>query len=122
MINKQEILFNRPELKEKRRKLRNNATYAEKHLWQYLKHSQLTNTKFRRQQSIGPFIVDFFCYKTKLAIELDGQHHFEKETIEYDKRRTKFLESNGIKVVRFENQEVLYDTDRVLKEIEELVK
>lgn len=122
MSNKQKILYNRPELKEKRRALRNNPTQAEKHLWQYLKNSQLANTKFRRQQSIGPFIVDFFCYKNKLVIELDGQQHFEEENILYDKERTEFLESYGIKVVRFENQEVLYDTDRVLREIEELVK
>lgn len=122
MSNKQKILYNRPELKEKRRALRNNPTQAEKHLWRYLKNSQVANTKFRRQQSIGPFIVDFFCYKNKLVIELDGQHHFEEENILYDKERTAFLENYGIKVIRFENQEVLYDTDRVLREIEAILK
>ncbi|MGD8782644.1 MAG: endonuclease domain-containing protein [Ignavibacteria bacterium] len=112
-------LHNRKELKSRRKKLRNNATYAEKHLWKFLKHSQLAGKKFRRQHSIGNYIVDFFCYEENLAVELDGQHHSDKEVIEYDKERTKFLESLGIKVIRFENHEVIFNTDNVLKKIEE---
>ena len=82
----------------------------------------MANCKFRRQNSIGNYIVDFFCYEKKLVIELDGQPHFEENNIEYDLNRTKYLESLGLMVIRFENQEVLYDTDRVLKEIEKLLK
>lgn len=115
-------MYNRKELKQRRQKLRNNATQAEKHLWRYLKHSQLANCKFRRQNSIGSYIVDFFCYEKKLVIELDGQPHFEQKRIEYDKKRTEYLESLGIKVIRFENNEVLLDTDRVLRDIEKIIQ
>ncbi|MBU2494792.1 MAG: endonuclease domain-containing protein [Bacteroidetes bacterium] len=86
------------------------------------KHSQLANCKFRRQNSIGNYIVDLFCYEKKLVIELDGQPHFEKKGIEYDKKRTHYLESIGLNVIRFENNEILYDTDRVLKDIAQIVK
>ena len=115
-------LHNKKELKPGRKELRNNPTLAEKHLWRYLKHSQLSGKKFRRQHSIGYYIVDFFCYESNLVIELDGQPHFEEENIGYDKNRTKYLESLGLSVIRFENQEVLYNTERVLKEIEKYLK
>ncbi len=115
-------LHNKKELKVRRQSLRNNATYAEKHLWKFLKHSQLAGKKFRRQHSIGNYVVDFFCYEKNLAVELDGHHHLEKEVIEYDKERTKFLESLGVKVIRFENLEVIFDTDRVLRDIEKILK
>lgn len=110
-------LHNKKYLKEKRKKLRNNSTEAEILLWLELKQSKLSGRKFRRQHSIGDYIVDFYCPNENLAIELDGEVHFEEDQIEYDRIRDKYLNSLGIEVLRFENQEVLLNIDKVLKEI-----
>ena len=110
-------VFNKNFLKGKRRKLRNNPTYAEKYLWYELKKSQLKGRKFRRQVSIGNYIVDFYCPAEKLVIELDGKGHFEEEQMKYDEIRTKYLQSIGISVLRFDNQEILYNTESVLTKI-----
>ena len=110
-------IYNRNYLKSRRKELRNNSTKAEIILWKYLKGSQLEGRKFRRQQSIGNYIVDFYCPKERLVIELDGEVHFNKDAIEYDKLRTEYLESKFIKVIRFENKEVIYNIEKVLKTI-----
>ncbi len=110
-------IYNRKYLKSRRKELRNNSTKAEIILWKYLKSSQLEGRKFRRQQSIGNYIVDFYCPKERLVIELDGEVHFNKDAIEYDKLRTEYLESKFIKVIRFENKEVIYNIEKVLKTI-----
>jgi very-short-patch-repair endonuclease len=92
-------------LKSKARELRNNMTAAEKKLW----YEYLRNHKYRflRQKPIGNFIVDFYCSKLKLVIEVDGETHIDKSDILYDQRRTKELESYGLKVLRFWNYDVL---------------
>lgn len=105
---------NRPELKAFRRELRNNATKAEVLLWQYLKGKQCGGYKIRRQHSLGNYIVDFYSAHRKLAIELDGGYHFTPEQQAYDQRRTEYLESIGVTVVRFLNTEVYNDLDYVL--------
>jgi len=110
-------IYNRKYLKTRRKDLRSNSTQAEIILWQCLKGSKLEGRKFRRQQSIGNYIVDFYCPKERLVIELDGEVHFTPEAIEYDKQRTEYLESLYIKVIRFENQEVVYNIDKVLENI-----
>jgi len=110
-------IHNRKHLEERRKKLRNNSTQAEIFLWNYLKHSKLEGRKFRRQHSIGNYIVDFYCPSEKLIIELDGEVHFNDDAIEYDKRRTTYLENKGFKVIRFENQEAIYNVDLVLEQI-----
>jgi len=110
-------LHNRPSLKERRRALRNRPTEAEHLLWYQLRGSQLDGRKFRRQHSIGPFIVDFFCPEERLAIELDGDYHHEPDQKEYDRRRTEFLERQGIKVLRFESGLALTDQQCILDEI-----
>lgn len=74
--------------------------------------------KFRRQHSVGKYIVDFYCSEDKLAIELDGAAHYEEENIKYDMKRSWFLKSLGIRVMRFRNEDVLYNTDFVLKQIQ----
>jgi len=102
--------------KERRKSLRNNATDAEKRLWYFLKDKQLQGRKFTCQHGIGKYIVDFYCPGEQLIIELDGEFH--KEQIEYDNARTKYLESLGKHVMRFSNMDVLFETDKVLKEIE----
>ena len=108
---------NRQYLKAFRRKLRNNSTCAEAYLWNYLKKSQVSGKKIRRQHSIGNFILDFYCPSEKLAIELDGEVHSTPDAEENDAIRTHFLNSYGINVVRFENQLVFDALDYVISEI-----
>ena len=98
-----QTLNNHPELKTFRRQLRNELTPAEAKLWDYLKAKKLEGRKFRRQHSVGPFILDFYCPSERLAIELDGQPHFTEEAAEYDREREIFLAFYGIRVLRFEN-------------------
>ena len=110
-------LHNKKILKVKRKELRNNSTQAEIYLWQHLKQKKLNGRKFRRQHSIGNYIVDFYCPQERLVIELDGEYHFEEDTIKYDEQRTKFLNELSIKVIRFENQDVLNNIEHVLRQI-----
>jgi very-short-patch-repair endonuclease len=110
-------LFNAKRQKLKRQMLRNNATPAEKRLWSYLRNSQLLGRKFRRQQGIGPYIVDFYCPKEKLAVELDGEIHSTSEARQYDQERDTFIHDHGIITIRFRNEEVFNDIDSVLQTI-----
>jgi very-short-patch-repair endonuclease len=107
---------NRQDLKEFRKHLRNNCTPEESALWKHLKGKKLGD-KFRRQHSVGSYVLDFYCATKRLAIELDGQPHFTQEGINHDLERAKYLESHNIKIVRFENVRVLEDIEGVLKEI-----
>ena len=93
-------------LKQKRRDLRNDLTSAEATMWRYLQHSKLDGRKFRRQHSVGNYMLDFYCPSEKLAIELDGSSHDDDAAQSYDKLRTTFLNRVGIKVIRFQNDEV----------------
>jgi len=115
-------IHNKPELKTLRKQLRNNSTSAEAVLWIQLKHSQLEGRKFRRQHSIGNYIVDFYCPEEQLAIELDGDPHFWEEGIQYDQIRDGYLNSKGIQVIRFENTWIFGDMEYVLHEIKKHFK
>ncbi|MEQ8242573.1 endonuclease domain-containing protein [Fulvivirga sp.] len=106
---------NRNELKKFRKQLRNNATPAENTLWQFLKNKQLEGRKFRRQFSVGNYILDFYCTTEKLCIELDGAGHYNDAQLEYDEERTLFLNNLGIRVIRFENKEVFEALESVLE-------
>lgn len=97
-------IANLPYLKTFRRELRNNLTPAEAALWKMLKGKQLEGRKFRRQHSVGNYILDFYCPSEQIAIELDGQGHFEATQAEYDRERDLFLNHYGIRVLRFENK------------------
>ena len=108
--------FNRTELKERRRELRRNETQAERVLWQELRSKKL-GCKFYRQYSVEYYVLDFYCPKFYLAIELDGGHHDNSDIKEADKVRTAYLRGYGIKVVRFKNMEVLENLTHVLNEI-----
>lgn len=110
-------IHNHKYLEERRKALRKNSTSAEATLWKHLQKSQLNNRKFRRQQSIKNFIVDFYCPKEKLIIELDGAYHLDFAQQQYDLERTKQLESLGLKVIRFENKLVFENLAEVLNEI-----
>ncbi|WP_246615764.1 endonuclease domain-containing protein [Aquimarina litoralis] len=112
-------LHNRKYLESFRKNLRNNGTSAEAFLWKYLQKSQIQGRKFRRQHSIGNYIVDFYCPKEKMIIELDGEIHNQAKKQEYDQKRTKYLEGLGFAVIRFENKMVFESLPSVLKEIED---
>ena len=109
-------LHNIKPLKEFRKDLRNNCTPAEATLWKFLQKNKL-GKKFRRQHSVGNYILDFYCPDEKLAIELDGQHHYTNSGLAYDQERTAYLNHRGIKVIRFENEEVFQATEEVLATI-----
>ncbi len=101
------------------RDLRRNATKQENHLWyDFLKKHPL---RFNRQRIIGEYIVDFHCPKANLVIELDGSGHYEDDAIEYDKRRTAYLESLGLTVIRFTNTDIDRNFDGVCQMIEEAI-
>ncbi len=104
------------------REMRKKATDAETLLWQLLRNRQLAGSKFRRQHPFPPYILDFYCNELRLAIEVDGGHHTNSEIQRYDQRRTAFLEENGIRVLRFWDNEVLKDTEAVLQAIYEAVE
>jgi len=86
-------------------------------LWSSLQRRQLAGKKFRRQVSIGPYIVDFYCPERRLVIELDGAAHFSPTVDEYEAARTRYLESEGLTVIRFENRELKEDIEAVLDRI-----
>ena len=109
--------FNLKSLKERRRELRNNCTAAEALLWKHLQKRQVLGKKFRRQHSIGPFIVDFYCPECRVIVELDGGVHDEYWVGEYDAARAKFLEENGMLELRFENNVVFDNIEAVLETI-----
>jgi len=88
-------------------------------LWEVLKDKKLCGRKFRRQHSIGHYIADFYCPSERLIIELDGQHHYSPDGIAKDTDRDKHLEIMNIKVLRFENKEVINNLTQVLKIIKE---
>ena len=99
-------------MKQFARNLRRNQTDAEKRLWRSLRDRQVCGFKFRRQHIIEPYIVDFVCIEKKLIVEIDGGQHAEK--VDADNERTKYLEDNGYRVIRFWNNDVLGNTDVVL--------
>lgn len=99
------------------RRLRADATNAEQRLWQNLDRVQLLQTHFRRQAPIGPYIVDFACMRERLVIEVDGPSHAEPGAAERDLERTRWLEREGYRVLRFWNQEVYENVDGVLDTI-----
>ena len=102
------------------KELRKDQTKAEKLLWSKLRREQVEGVKFRRQQPIGDYVVDFVTFELDLIIEVDGGQHLDNER---DKKRDKWLESEGFKVIRFWNNQVLNHTRAVLEEIRnELLK
>lgn len=113
----EEPLHNRKTLKKRRQRLRNAATPAEAKLWTMLRRSQLKGRKFRRQHSIGPYIVDFYCPSDRLIVELDGASHDDPARRDYDAKRQRFLTDRGFRVLRFENKDVFEHPDMVLAAI-----
>jgi len=109
-------IFNRKKYKKQRRSLRNNPTMPETLLWKHLRNSAI-GYKFRRQHSIGNYIVDFYCPKVSVVIEVDGYVHGEEKQRQKDVWRQKYIENQGIHVVRYTNEQILFDIDVVLQHI-----
>ncbi len=105
-------------LKQRARELRKNMTVAEKKLWYEFLSSH--KSKFVRQKIIGHYIVDFYWAKCKIAIEIDGSHHFTKDGIEYDKIRKDYLLFFDVEIIRFSNYDILSQFDKVKKKINDL--
>ena len=110
-MDKRKPLPMNPKLKKYATEMRKNMTYEEKKVWYQILKSR--EPKFHRQRIIGNYIVDFYCPKLKLIIEIDGYQHFYEECIEYDGKRTEYLEKNGFYILRFENTEVNKDIENV---------
>ncbi len=104
-------------LKPLARGLRKNMTDAERLLWNKIRMKQMRGYQFYRQKTIGNYIVDFYCPKAKLALEVDGGQHYSDEQVEVDKKRSTYLNKLRVKVIRFTNLDVLKNIDVVLDEI-----
>jgi very-short-patch-repair endonuclease len=115
-------LYNKNSEIEKRRQLRQNITKAEKLIWDKIRDRQLENCKFRRQYSVDKFVIDFYSSEFKLAIEIDGESHFKEGAAEYDKARQEFIESAGIKFIRFTNNDVYANLPNVLESIAQNIR
>ena len=101
-------------------KLRKEMTKEERHLWyDFLKTYPV---QFKRQTPIGDYIVDFYCFQAKLVVELDGSQHCTPEALEYDRRRTRFLESQGLYVLRISNLDVMREFRGVCEMIDTAVR
>ena len=106
-----------PEIFARAKELLKNMTPAEKMLWQRLRNYQLDGFYFRRQHPIKYFIADFYCAKADLIVEVDGGVHNDPDAQEWDINRTAELEKSGITVIRFTNEEVFNDIERVIQKI-----
>lgn len=111
-----------PKLKDNSRALRTNMTDAEQALWHRVRRKQIRGVQFYRQKPLLSFIVDFYCPAAKLVIELDGSQHFETEHQAKDQERDEALAGFGLHVLRFDNRQVLLETDAVLNVIDGMVK
>ena len=109
-----------PLLFERAKELRRNLTQAEMVLWGYLKTNPL-GYKFRRQHPFFNYIADFFCYKLRLIIEVDGSIHNKEDVKKYDEEREKIIKSEGLKLIRFTNEEVMQQMEAVIIKIESML-
>ena len=119
---RRKIIHYDPRLKEIARKLRNEASLAEKLLWRHLKGKQMLGYDFHRQKPIDQYIVDFFCNELMLAVEIDGESHYGYEQVERDKIRQRNLEQTGVRFLRFTNEDVKRNVQGVLVKIKDWIK
>ena len=112
------IIHYNPKLKALAAQLRSRGTKSEILLWNQLKGGQLNGLRFIRQKPIGDFIIDFYCKEVGLVIELDGLSHQCNEVMDLDERKQSYLESIGLKVIRFEDEDVIRDIRNVMRVIE----
>ena len=110
-------VYNKQDLKERRKTLRKNQTPAERKLWNSLRNKQIYDFKFYRQFSIDYYIADFYCPESKLVIEIDGSQHNRKYEKDYDQVRTELMENLNIRVIRFSNDKVMNNFQKVIDQI-----
>jgi very-short-patch-repair endonuclease len=111
------MLKSNPQLKTRARTLRTNLTDAEQRLWSRLRGKQILGIQFYRQRPIGNYIVDFYAPKARLVIEVDGAQHLDAAQAQYDQRRSEYLAKLGLKVLRFDDRQVLLELDSVVEMI-----
>jgi very-short-patch-repair endonuclease len=112
-------LYNDPSAKLDRRRLRKNATDAERKLWSILRSRRMAGLKFFQQYSVGSYILDFYCPEQRLAIEVDGGQHADVYGQQHDAHRNRYLRELNIRVIRFWNNDVLQNIEGVGKKIRE---
>ena len=112
-------LYNKKPIEKRRRNLREQQTEAERIFWNIIRSRKFLNLKFRRQFSVGPYILDFYCPEIGLAVEIDGGQH--ATNIEYDCARTEFINRLGIRVVRFWNNDITNNASGVYDELARIV-
>ena len=110
-------VFNKRSQILKRKTLRRNAPQQEGILWQYVKNRKINNQKFKRQYSIGRYVVDFYCPALKLVIVIDGDYHLQESVKKYDTERQNFMESMDINCLRFSNRDIEENIDVVINKI-----
>ncbi len=107
---------------ETRRRLRRDSTVPEQRIWRLLRDRQLSGYKFRRQHGLGPYVVDFYCPKFKLVVEIDGDSHSSLKAQAYDARRTAYFRLFGMDVIRFANAEVWSKPEAVVEQIYQYIE
>lgn len=116
-------IMNLPDVEAHRKELRNYGTPAEATFWKLLKDKQIEGLKFRRQHSVGCYILDFYCPSIRLGIELDGEVHVSTQAKDYDERRTRYLmNEKEMIILRFENRTVFENPSQIVEEIKEVMK
>lgn len=108
-------IFNQNKQKHLRQALRNNMPMPEVILWSKIKNKSLNNFKFRRQFSVGQYVLDFYCPMAKLGIEVDGESHYSNESNRADIERQKAIAGFGIRIIRFTNKDILENIEGVLQ-------
>jgi len=116
------VLQYKPQLKTRARSLRTNLTDAERRLWSRLRRKQISGIQFYRQKPIGNYIVDFYAPVIRLVVEVDGSHHLDTRQTRYDAQRSESLKRLGLKVLRFDDRQVLTQTEAVVEEIFRIVR
>ena len=117
-----DFYFNaKKETVELAKELRKNMTAAEEFLWEKLRNRQFLGLKFRRQHPVEIFVVDFICIEKYLVVEVDGEIHQNPEQKEWDENRAAEIEKFGLTILRFTNEEVIFQTDMVMGKIKEYV-
>ena len=118
IITNQKVKSKKVELS---RKLRKSMTKAETHFWNAVRNKKLFGLKFRRQQIIAGFVVDFYCNSIRLCVEIDGDVHNLAEQKEYDEEKDKKIKYHDLRMLRLTNDEVLNDFEKVIQKIREFI-
>lgn len=113
--------YNKKEMKTRRRQLRSDMTFSEKVMWNILRRNE-TGERFLRQYSIDNYVIDFYCPRLKLAVEVDGEVHDREEEKKYDKERQEYVEKYGVVFIEFRNEEVTENGNAVYEKIMAKIK